>query len=250
MTPRAAAWASAAVIGAAAANALPSVSALAPVRRLTPALRGDGQPGHVALTFDDGPDPASTPQVLEALDGLGWKATFFMLGTMARKAPSLAAEVAAAGHEIAVHGDSHTWQILRGPWAVGPDLSRAADTVARATGHAPAWYRPPYGVLAASGLVASRRRRLPVVLWGAWGRDWEAEATPETVTDTVMNGLRGGETILLHDSDVTSAPGSWRSTVAALPLLAERLAARHLQVGPLAEHGVRRSSRGGPGATS
>ena len=64
--------------------------------RLTPDLVGLGRQGHVALTFDDGPDPASTPEFLGALDTLGWHATFFMLGEMVRKAPSLAAEVAAA----------------------------------------------------------------------------------------------------------------------------------------------------------
>src|SRR5262249_33711165 len=93
--------------GAAAATAAgrraPTVGSFRPVAtRLTPALAGMGREGHVALTFDDGPDPASTPRILEALDGLGWTATFFMLGEMVRRAPSLAGEVAAAGHEVAV----------------------------------------------------------------------------------------------------------------------------------------------------
>src|SRR5579872_5559601 len=74
---------------AAAAYAAPSVARLLPPRlRATPGLSGLGDPGHVALTFDDGPDPRSTPAVVEALAGLGWSATFFCLGTMTAAGPS------------------------------------------------------------------------------------------------------------------------------------------------------------------
>src|SRR5206468_12757460 len=96
------------VAGAAAivVHAAPALGGVSPIGvRLTPRLVGVGRADHVALTFDDGPDPLSTPQFLEALEALGWHATFFMLGTMVRRAPGLAAEVAAGGHEIAVHGD-------------------------------------------------------------------------------------------------------------------------------------------------
>ncbi|MCJ7672922.1 MAG: polysaccharide deacetylase family protein, partial [Acidimicrobiia bacterium] len=84
-------------------HAAPALAGVSPFGiRFTPALVGRGRPEHVALTFDDGPDSASTPAFLEVLDGLGWKATFFLLGTRAREAPGLTADVAAAGHEIAV----------------------------------------------------------------------------------------------------------------------------------------------------
>jgi peptidoglycan/xylan/chitin deacetylase (PgdA/CDA1 family) len=209
----------------------------------TPALGGMGTPGHVALTFDDGPDPASTPAVLEVLDRLGWTATFFMLGTQARAAPATAREVAEAGHEVAVHGDEHRSMLWRSPRATRDDIVRARDSVAQATGVAPRWFRPPYGALTSSALNAARGAGLRTVLWTAWGRDWRAEATPETVVADVLAGHVDGGTVLLHDADVTSAPGSWRSCVGALPLLAAALAARGLQVGPLGEHGI----AGGPG---
>ena len=76
------------------------------------------------------------------------------------------------------------------------------------------------------------------MLWTAWGRDWRPEATPESIVADVDRDLHPGATVLLHDSDYTSAPGSWRATVTALPLLAERCAARGLKVGPLADHGI------------
>jgi peptidoglycan/xylan/chitin deacetylase (PgdA/CDA1 family) len=192
----------------------------------------------VALTFDDGPDAVSTPAFLAELDRLGWKATFFMLGSMVRDAPGLAAEVAAAGHEVAVHGDVHRYQITRTPRAVNDDLVRARDTIAEATGRTPHFSRPPYGVLSTAGLFAARRLALEPVLWTTWGRDWRPDATPESVAADVERGLASGGTILLHDSDCTSAPGSWHSALGSLPLLAERCAAAGLEVGPLADHGI------------
>lgn len=224
---------------AAAAHAGPAITWLPGVRRrLAPALHGLGRPDHVALTFDDGPDPESTPAFLAALDALGWKATFFLLGTMAGRAPGLAAEVAGAGHEIALHGHEHRNQLARSPRAVGQDLARGLEAVVDATGVVPVWHRPPYGVVSGAGLAASRSLGLRLVLWSAWGRDWRQAATPATVLADLEHGLGPGATLLLHDSDCTSSPGSWRSALGALPLLAERCADRGLEVGPLGSHQV------------
>lgn len=222
-----------------AVHALPALSNVDVLRRtMLPGFGGIGSPGHVALTFDDGPDPKSTPAFLESLDRLGWRATFFMLGAMVRRAPSLAAEVAAAGHEIAVHGDEHRSEMFRGAGAIARDLSRAVDTVSSATDRQLVWFRPPYGTLSAGGALAARRQRLRTVLWTTWGRDWRAEASPRSVVADVERHLTPGATVLLHDSDCTSAPGAWRSALGALDPLAELFAARGLAVGPLADHGV------------
>ncbi|MDQ3897300.1 MAG: polysaccharide deacetylase family protein [Actinomycetota bacterium] len=223
------------LVAAHAAPALTNIDVLR--RRFAPGLSGTGDPGHVALTFDDGPQADSTPAFLDALDRLGWRATFFMVGAMVRSAPSLAAEVAAAGHEIAVHGDVHRSEALRTPWAVLEDMAGAVDTIASATGRIPTWFRPPYGTLSTAGVVAARRHRLTPVLWTTWGRDWRSDATPDTVVADVIRGLGPGATVLLHDSDCTSAAGAWRSALGALPALAEAFAGRGLAVGPLAEHG-------------
>jgi peptidoglycan-N-acetylglucosamine deacetylase len=78
------------------------------------------------------------------------------------------------------------------------------------------------------------------VLWSAWGRDWRAKATADSVVRDLVARPPARGTLLLHDSDVTSAPGSWRTTVAALPLLAERLSGMDLKVTMLSRHGVGR----------
>jgi peptidoglycan/xylan/chitin deacetylase (PgdA/CDA1 family) len=225
------------VAGVLAVNAAPSLLALSSIgRRLAPGLAGVGPRGRVALTFDDGPDPTSTPEFLRALDELGWEATFFMLGEMVRAHPGLAAEVAAAGHEIAVHGDRHRTLLGLSPGATRDDIRRARDVVGEATGVQPRWYRPPFGTLSVGGLLAARRLGLEVVLWTAWGRDWRVEATGESVARDVLAGHVDGGTVLLHDSDCTSAPESWHSALDALPLLAKGFADRGLTVGPLRTH--------------
>jgi peptidoglycan/xylan/chitin deacetylase (PgdA/CDA1 family) len=220
-----------------AAHAGPAVSSLQNVRnRLLPRLCGSGQPGHVALTFDDGPDAASTPAFLDALDALGWTATFFLLGDSVRAHPQIAADVAAVGHEIALHGDQHRSHLGRTPRDVAADMARSLELVGEVTGRQPMFYRPPYGIFSGATLATCRRLGLRPVLWTAWGRDWRSEATPQTVVTDLTAGQLDGGTVLLHDSDCTSAPGSWRSALGALPLLATEFAARGLRVGPLREH--------------
>jgi peptidoglycan-N-acetylglucosamine deacetylase len=203
---------------------------------LCPGLAGLGRPGHIALTFDDGPDPDGTPVVLEALDRLGWTATFFMLGAQVVRYPQIAEAVVAAGHEAAVHGFSHRNHLACGPVEVCRDVVRAASLVADVTGTRPTWFRPPYGVLTSASLVAARRAGLRPVLWTAWGRDWE-DRSPARVAATVGRQLRSGGTVLLHDSDCTTpVAGSWRATVAALPRLAEQADELGCAVGPLRDH--------------
>jgi len=91
---------------------------------------------------------------------------------------------------------------------------------------------------------AARRAELRTVLWTTWGRDWRKEATPETVTADVLRRYVAGGTVLLHDSDCESFPGSWRSTLGALAPLADAFAARGLTAGPLRDHGVEGAVRG------
>lgn len=204
-----------------------------------PGLAGAGRMDSVALTFDDGPDPQGTPAVLDMLDRLGWTATFFMLGAQVARYPEVAVSVAAAGHEVAVHGFSHRNHLVRGPADVHRDVARAASVVTTATGVRPTWFRPPYGVLTMGSLIAARRAGLRPVLWTAWGRDWEANS-PAQVAANVGRQLTPGGTVLLHDSDcVARVTGSWRSTVAALPRLAELADRLGCTVGPLRDHFIR-----------
>ena len=143
--------------GLAVAQAGPGLTGLAPVRRLLfPRLAGQGDPGHVALTFDDGPDPESTPLFTRLLAEHEVRATFFLLGSMVERAPWLAAELASAGHEIGVHGFDHRYLTARGPRATRSDLTRATELIANVTGTRPRLFRPPYGVLTGPALVTAR----------------------------------------------------------------------------------------------
>jgi peptidoglycan-N-acetylglucosamine deacetylase len=227
-----------ALVSLAAAHAGPVVSTFGPLRnRAMPRIAGLGSPDHVALTFDDGPDRQSTPHFLRLLDREQVRATFFVLGSMLVNYPGLAREMAAAGHEIAVHGYDHRPLALRGPRATRDDLARVHDLAAHVLGTPPTLFRPPYGVMSGPAHLACRALGMRPVLWTAWGEDWRARATPRTVHDTVMASLRGGGTVLLHDSDCTSAPGSWRTTLGALPMLLDTWRSRGWRIGRLSDHG-------------
>lgn len=234
-----AAKAAAVTVGLAVAQAGPGITAIGPVRRrFFPQLSGQGHAGHVAVTFDDGPDPATTPAFLDVLAAHKVHATFFMLGSMVERAPRLAAEVAAAGHEVAVHGWHHRYTILRTPRAIRDDLTRARDTVAEATGAQSRFYRPPYGVLSTPALVTAAGLGLTPVLWDCWGREWVPGATPDSVYRTVAKDLGPGSCVLLHDSDCTSPPGAAAAALGALPRLLQECSALGLRAGPLAGHGL------------
>jgi peptidoglycan/xylan/chitin deacetylase (PgdA/CDA1 family) len=224
--------------GAWVANAIPSVTTLASVRkRFFPDLSGQGRSSHVALTFDDGPDPASTPAFLDVLARRGVRATFFLLGAMLERAPDLARRMADEGHELGVHGWTHRSLLLRDPLTTAQEITRTAELIETATGHRPRFYRPPFGILSTAALVTAVRCELAPVLWTAWGKDWTAEATGDSVLATLAPDLAGGATVLLHDSDCTSAPQSWRAALDALPTLLDRCADAGWRVGPVGEHG-------------
>jgi peptidoglycan/xylan/chitin deacetylase (PgdA/CDA1 family) len=218
---------------AAAAAAGWAAPALAPhvppvCRALRIGREADLGPGEVLLTFDDGPHAEGTPAVLAALEAAGARALFFLVGEQVRRDPGVAREVAAAGHELAVHGDRHLLQTRRPPAALRDDLDRAAALVADAAGRAPRWHRPPYGVYSPAGLAQVRRRGWAPLLWSAWGRDWRRRASGANVAALVLRDAAPGGVVLLHDADHYSAPGSWRATAAALPRILDGLAARGL----------------------
>ena len=175
--------------------------------------------GAVALTFDDGPHPAGTPRILDVLDELDVRAAFFLSGEQVVRHPTVAAEVAARGHTIGVHGYRHVLLSVRGPRATARDLDRALEAIEGATGVRPRHFRPPYGVATPAALAAARRRGLRTVLWSRWGRDWARGATPGSVAALATRRLAGGEVILLHDADHYAAPRSWRVTADALPAI-------------------------------
>lgn len=185
--------------------------------------------GAVAITFDDGPHHAGTPEVLEALAAAGAKATFFLCGEQVERDPGLAAEIAAAGQRIAVHGHRHRNLLRLTPREFTEDLERGIAAIEDATGVRPTDYRPPYGIFSFPGIGEVRRRGLRPLLWSRWGHDWRADRAPGEIAAEVTEDLRGGDVLLLHDADHYSEPGCWRGTVAALPAILERAAAAGLR---------------------
>jgi peptidoglycan/xylan/chitin deacetylase (PgdA/CDA1 family) len=171
----------------------------------------------VALTFDDGPHPQGTPEVMRVLDASGAKATFFLCGEQVDRDPALAAEIVAAGHTVAVHGYRHRNMLRLPPRMFADDLDRGLAAIEDATGVRPADFRPPYGIFSFLGIVEVRARGLRPLLWSRWGHDWRAHWSPEAIAAEVTENLSGGDVLLLHDADHYSQPGSWRGTVAALP---------------------------------
>jgi len=180
----------------------------------------------VVLTFDDGPHPEGTPAVLEALGDA--PAVFFLVGEQVERHPALAAELAAAGHEVALHGHRHRNQMRVGPRALADDLRRAVDAIGSATNRAPVLYRPPYGIFTPAGLALTRRAGWTPLLWSRWGRDWRARTTPEEIARLATRDLSAGDVVLLHDADWYSQPGSHRRTAAALPRVLEEIERRGL----------------------
>jgi peptidoglycan/xylan/chitin deacetylase (PgdA/CDA1 family) len=160
----------------------------------------------VALTFDDGPTPVFTPRVLEVLAGAGVPATFFMIGTLVREYPSIARQVAAAGHEIG----NHTWSHLSAPTVsdrtnVG-EIDQATDLITKVTGTAPRWYRPPRGMLVGSAVRRAFERGQGVAMWSVT-RGSAADTDMAGVRRHLVESVHPGAVVDLHDGVGSSAFG-------------------------------------------
>lgn len=184
----------------------------------------------ICLSFDDGPDPEGTPAVLDALEAIGARATFFMVGEQAEAHAGLAREVAERGHEIGLHGLRHVRpEELDDPEG---DLRRGLAVLEQATGVVPAAFRPPYGHFTAPLYEAAAELGLEPVLWSAWGLDWEP-IPAERIADLVLTDLQPGAIVVLHDSARYAPRASVEPTVEALALIAAGAARLGIELGPL-----------------
>lgn len=184
---------------------------------------GDRSRPSIALTFDDGPSE-STPALLEILGRHRVPATFFMCGQNVRRCPQIAREVAAAGHEIGNHTDSHPYLNFRSPEFIYGELARAQETIHGTTGCTPTLFRAPYGVRWFGLRSAQRRLNLLGVMWTVIGRDWKWPAA--SVARLVLRRTRNGSILCLHDGRATERAPDIRSTLDAvadvIPILKER----------------------------
>lgn len=196
-------------------------------RRFPARQRLDPGSRRVALTFDDGPDPDSTPAVLEALDEAGAEATFFLVGEQVERHAALAREIAERGHEVALHGFRHLAHDHLGV-AARDDLAAGIEAVETAAGVRPTRFRPPYGRFSEASYAACRDLGLEPVYWSGWGSDWE-DIGSDRIADLVTRDLRDRVVIVLHDSPRYGHRTSARATVEALPAIAR--AAREAGLG-------------------
>jgi peptidoglycan/xylan/chitin deacetylase (PgdA/CDA1 family) len=187
----------------------------------------------VVLTFDDGPDPAHTPTVLDTLDAHDAKATFFVIGHKAEKHPALVREILARGHAVGVHGFAHDrFFALRGSKRVRTDLERAIRVLEIITERTPTLFRPPIGHTNPTIARIADLLELTTVGWSVRARDGLARTKPADVLARITRGLEDGAIILLHDAPER---GPRRPAgVTALPQILDAIAARNLRVVPLA----------------
>jgi len=186
----------------------------------------------VVLTFDDGPDPATTPRVLDTLDAAGVKATFFVIGKKAVASPELVKEIVARGHEVGLHSFAHDrFFSLRDAKGVRRDLELGISALQAITGARPTFFRPPIGHTNPSIAKVADALDLTIVGWSAAGRDGVAWAKPADVTARVRQRLRDGAIVALHDA--AEKGGREPAGVAALPDILKAIDAQHLDVVPL-----------------
>jgi peptidoglycan/xylan/chitin deacetylase (PgdA/CDA1 family) len=202
--------------GVCAAAGVFSWAAVAPSSQLFgPTVRHTGEQATIALTFDDGPNPALTPSFLELLDRHAVKATFFLIGKWVSSAPALAAEISAAGHTVGNHTNTHPGLALCSPARISVELDRCDEAIGAATGERPRSMRPPYGFRGPQlAPVVRKRGGAAVVMWSAMARDWKPQAA-ETVIERLRR-VRGGDIVLLHDGDPHEACADRSHTALAL----------------------------------
>ena len=156
----------------------------------------------IYLTFDDGPDPESTPRLLATLKDRNLRATFFLLGERAEQNPDLVKSIVADGHQIGSHGWDH-----KSPWrgtstTALAGLERTAEVLERLSGSPIRFVRPPYGRFTPSILRWSRDHRQELVLWDVMPGDFRDEPIAQTC-GRLTKRIRPGSIIVLHDSPGT-----------------------------------------------
>jgi peptidoglycan/xylan/chitin deacetylase (PgdA/CDA1 family) len=214
-------------------TALVSAGLLPRSRWLGPNLSRDAAAaaaGAVALTFDDGPDPAVTPRILEILDAHRARASFFCIGDRVAARPDLAAEIARRGHHVENHTYSHrTGFFFHGPARLESEIARAQEVVQRATGRAPAYFRAPAGIRGPLLESALSRHGLALASWTRRGFDTVAR-DPVSVLGRLERDLAAGDILVLHDR---SRGGGPELVVEVLPRLLETIASRGFAARPL-----------------
>ena len=180
----------------------------------------------VALTFDDGPRSGNTDRVLAALEAVGGRATFFMVGTNVASNASVIQRMAADGCELGNHSWNHNSLHKMGAADIVANLNRTADAVEAACGARPTLVRTPGGGFNSTVSSALASMGMPCIYWSIDTRDWEHKNTQKTVS-AVLDHVRDGDIVLMHD---IHSP-----TIAAAEIIIPELAARGYQLVTVSE---------------
>ncbi len=195
-----------------------------------PTLVAGSDPEEIALTFDDGPNPAATPQLLEHLAAHQVRATFFMIGRHVRRYPMLTREIHAAGHVIGNHTMTHPWLAWQSAARVRAELADCTRAIEDAIGARVRFFRPPHGARRPYVLRVAGELGLTTVQWNVIAQDWKT-GDAATILVRVERGIgrnrrRGrASNVVLHDGDGGGggiAPADRRASVEATRYLLER----------------------------
>lgn len=164
----------------------------------SPIVRTRGPRGRIYLTFDDGPHPEYTPQILNILSQFGVKATFFMVGAAMKKYPEIVAQALAQGHTLGYHSYAHkharTLSIRQLLWDI-EDMNRYQDML----GMPIRLYRPPYGELSIMQILWCLMRRKKIIMWSVESMDSFTESSRDVMSRVSPHQLRDGDIVLFHD---------------------------------------------------
>ncbi len=156
---------------------------------------------YVALTFDDGPHPENTPDILETLAKYDAKATFYVIGQRVELYPEVVKAAYDAGHEIGVHTWSHPLLTKLTAAEISNEINQTIDAIVSITGDSPKTLRPPYG---AYNQLLKDCITLPIINWSVDTLDWKTK-NPYSITEIVKANTQNGSIILMHDIHKTSA---------------------------------------------
>ena len=189
------------------------------------ALIAPPRPGELALTFDDGPNPAWTPRLLEVLVSHNVRATFFLVGSHANAEPELVRRIVAAGHLIGNHSWSHPNLALAAASRVEQELSRTSEELEQIAGVQVKYFRPPFGARRPVVFRLARSRGMVPVLWNAMTSDWKepsADVIALRLTHRIDQLQRRGwaSNIVLHDGSHLDRGGYRAPSVAAAGMVA------------------------------
>ncbi|WP_449062512.1 polysaccharide deacetylase family protein [Planomonospora algeriensis] len=185
------------------------------------AAAADCSAGYVGLTFDDGPNPGTTANLLNTLKANGLRATMFNTGQNVQNNPSLTRAQQDAGMWVANHSWSHPHLTQMSSSQIQSELQRTQQAIQQATGTAPRLFRPPYGETNSTLRAVEQQLGLTEVLWDVDSQDWNNASTFQIVQ--AAGRLQNGQVILMHDN--------YASTIAAIPQIASNLRSRNLCAG-------------------